>query len=121
MPFAEDFATCMNTGGIAVDASCIPDSDTFAAAIAYLRQYQQGLDPDIAAALDEAMAAEHVASILASSHVNAIDASYLPLLQAFDAASGMALSTSLEWCEYCIRSAIETGAATSGQAQEAGS
>ncbi len=112
MAFAEDFAICMTGGGITVDAACIPDSDTFAAVIAYVRQYLQDLGPDITAALDEATMSESTSTILADPDVNAIDSSYLPLLQAFDAAQGVPLSTCLDWCEYCTRSAIETVAAT---------
>jgi hypothetical protein len=120
MPFAEDFATCMAGGGITVDAGSIPDADTFTSVIAYVRQYQQGLDPDISAALDEATASENVASILADPDVGAIDASYMGLLQAFDAASGMPLSTCLDWCEYCLRQAADAAAA-GGTAQEGSS
>lgn len=111
VPFAEDFATCMAGGGITVDAASIPDADTFTAVIAYANQYLQGLGPEIAAALDEASAAEPINTILADPGVNAIDPAYLQLLQAFDAAQGMPLSTCLEWCSYCVGQAVESAAA----------
>jgi hypothetical protein len=111
MPFADDFAACMSGAGISIDAGSIPDADTLGAAIAYARQYQQSLDPDIAAALDDATRDDYTATILSHSDINVIDSGYNSLLQAFDAASGMPLSTCLEWCEYCVQQARDAAAA----------
>jgi hypothetical protein len=113
MPFADDFSTCMSGAGITVDANIIPDADTFASVIEYVRNYHRSLDSDIAAALDAATASDDAATILADPEVNAIDPSYIPLLQAFDAASGMPLSTCLDWCEYCIGQARESSSSSS--------
>lgn len=113
MPFADDFSTCMSGAGITVDANIIPDADTFAAVIEYVRNYHRSLDNDIVAALDAATASDDAATILADPEINAIDPSYIPLLQAFDAASGMPLSTCLDWCEYCIGQARESSSSSS--------
>ena len=113
MPFADDFSTCMSGAGITVDPNIIPDADTFASVIEYVRNYHRDLGTDIAAALDAATASDDAATILADPEVNAIDPSYIPLLQAFDAVSGMPLSTCLDWCEYCIGQARESASSSS--------
>ena len=107
MAFADDFVSCMTGGGINIDASAVPDSDTLAAVVAYAQQYLQGLPAEVAAGLDAATANDNTATILADSDVNVVDSSYMALLWAFDAASGVPLSTCLEWCVYCIQHANE--------------
>ena len=37
MPFADDFSVCMSGAGITVGANIIPDADTFASVIEYVR------------------------------------------------------------------------------------
>jgi hypothetical protein len=113
MPFADDFATCMSGAGITVDANIIPDADTFASVIEYVRNYHRSLDSDTAAALDAATASDDAATFLAHPEVNAIDPSYISLLESFDQVSGMPLSTCLDWCEYCIGQARDSASSSS--------
>jgi hypothetical protein len=110
MAFEDDFAACMTNGGIQLDASAVPDEETFAGVLDYLNQWFQGLDPDIQAALDEATDSDPVNKALTESEVGAIDSTYSALLEAFDAASGVPLSTCLEWCQYCLEQARASAA-----------
>jgi hypothetical protein len=105
MAFADDFVTCMSGAGIQVDASAVPDADSFRAVIQYVNQYLQNLDSDVREALDAATKDDAVNTALADPEVGAIDAGYAALLHAFDQATGYPLSLCLQWCEHCLEQA----------------
>lgn len=111
MAFADEFVDCMKGGNITIDPGIVPDANTLAGVVSYARQFIQSLPPEVATGLDAITANENTNTLLADSDVNAVDSSYIALLQAFDGASGVPLSTCLEWCEYCVQQAQSAGGA----------
>jgi hypothetical protein len=105
MAFADEFATCMQGGGFNIDAGSVPDTGELSAAIEYLKNYIAGLGAEAAAALDEVTNSDPMAVIFADGEVGAMNSTYVALLSAFDAVSGMPISTSIQWCEHCIQQA----------------
>jgi hypothetical protein len=103
MAFADDFATCMGGAGIQLDPGTIPDAQTLQSVIQYIKDQVGGLDSETSAALDQATSDAGAATIgFTDSSVGIVDPAYSAILQAFDAASPMPLSTALQWCDYCV-------------------
>jgi hypothetical protein len=65
----------------------------------------------VVAGLNAVTSNDNTNTILAESDVNAVDSSYIALLQAFDGASGVPLTTCLDWCDYCVQQAQSAGGA----------
>jgi hypothetical protein len=110
MAFSDQFASCMSGASIPVDASSVNvDGPTLQSVVSYLRQ-NIGNFGDYAAGL-EAMTtpADTGAVVFSQSDVGAVDSSYEWLLSAFDQASGIPLTTALDWCDYCIQQASQAG------------
>ncbi len=100
MAFQDDFSQCMSQNGINIDPSAVPaDGATLTSVLDYIKQYLQGLDPDIAAGLDDVCTNNPTNCALID--LNIVDSSYQPLLQAFDAATGFSLTLCIQWSEYC--------------------
>jgi len=100
----------MTGAGIPVDVGSVNvDGATLQSVVTYLRQhvsnfgdYQQGLEAMTTPAVTGAV-------VFAQSDVGAVDSSYEWLLSAFDQASGIPLTTALDWCDYCIQQAGQAG------------
>jgi hypothetical protein len=106
MAFADEFATCMQGGGFNIDAGIVPEAGELGAAIDYLKSWISVLGSDAAAAIDNVTDSSRTAVMFADSEIAAMSDSYVGLLQAFDAVSGMPISASIQWCEYCIQQTL---------------
>jgi hypothetical protein len=108
MAYADSFAECMQGAGVQVDPGVVSDEATFGEAIAYIKSWFDDLPQEAKEPLDDAsVTGEPVAAFLVDANV----APSVPdLMQAFDQAVGMPLSTLLEWCVYCDEQAKQSSA-----------
>jgi hypothetical protein len=100
----------MTNANIPVNAASVNvDGPTLQSVVTYLKQeianfgdYKGGLD-------EMTTPAEQSAIVLSHSEVGAVNSAYEWLLHAFDAASGIPISTALDWCDHCIQQASAAG------------
>lgn len=106
MAYAEAFAECMQGSNVNVDPSAVEDPSTFGDAVKYIKSWLDSLDSETRQALDDASQhPERVAGYLVEANV----APGVPaLMQAFDATSGMPLSTFIDWCIHCADQASQS-------------
>jgi hypothetical protein len=107
MGFAESFAECMQGAGVNLDPSAIQDESSFGEAINYVKSWFESLPAEAKQGFDDATATgEPAAQFLVEANV----APSLPgVMQAFDQASGVPLSSLLDWCNYCTEQAKAAG------------
>lgn len=112
MAYAESFSECMQGSSINVDPGVVGDPSNFGDAIVYVKSWLDGLDADNRQALDDASQySERVAGFLVEANI----APAVPaLMDAFDASSGMPLSTFLDWCVFCAEQASQSNQTEGG-------
>lgn len=99
MGFAESFAECMQGAGMDVGAHVVTDEASFKDAVNYVKTWFEGLPQEAKEGLDDASATgEPVAVYLSQAN---IAPSVPDLMESFDKASGVPLSTLLDWCLHC--------------------